>query len=132
MDEPAPTILTEPQNASTALCHPTLDRPLSVRECARLQTFPDSWAFCGRGAEQYRLIGNAVPVKLGEVIGKQVRLILEGRALGLRGRDLAADSGIDPAEESCIVQTTLSVSDKRLSRFGESLDEVWNQRLFDY
>jgi len=80
-DEPAPTILTEPQNASTSLCHPTEDRPLTVRECARIQTFPDDWEFVGRGAEQYRLVGNAVPVLLAQAIGAHIR------------KSLLADSG---------------------------------------
>jgi DNA (cytosine-5)-methyltransferase 1 len=61
---PSPTILTEPQNASTALCHPVEDRPLTVRECARVQTFPDDWTFVGSTMQQYRLVGNAVPVRL--------------------------------------------------------------------
>jgi DNA (cytosine-5)-methyltransferase 1 len=81
---PAPTILTEPQNASTSLCHPVLDRPLTVRECARIQTFPDEWVFCGRGAEQYRLVGNAVPVLLARVLGAHVRSVLAGRCSSLR------------------------------------------------
>lgn len=76
-DEPAPTILTEPQNASTALCHPTLDRPLTVRECARIQTFPDDWTFCGRGSDQYRLIGNAVPPLLAKSLGLHIRQVIE-------------------------------------------------------
>ncbi|GAA1600679.1 DNA cytosine methyltransferase [Actinoplanes couchii] len=70
---PAPTILTEPNNASTSLCHPTEDRPLTVRECARIQTFPDSWLFNGRGADQYRLVGNAVPVRLATSLATHVR-----------------------------------------------------------
>lgn len=71
-DAPSPTILTEPNNASTSLCHPTEDRPLSVRECARIQTFPDDWEFVGRGAEQYKLIGNAVPVELAAKLGEHL------------------------------------------------------------
>lgn len=74
---PSPTILTEPHNASTSLCHPIEDRPLTVRECARIQTFPDEWVFAGRGADQYRLVGNAVPPLLGTVIGRHVREQLE-------------------------------------------------------
>jgi DNA (cytosine-5)-methyltransferase 1 len=82
---PAPTILTEPQNASTALCHPIEDRPLTVRECARVQTFPDDWEFVGRGADQYRLIGNAVPVELATQLGTHVLETLS--------------NGAEPAEE---------------------------------
>jgi DNA (cytosine-5)-methyltransferase 1 len=76
-DEPSPTILTEPQNASTALCHPILDRPLTVRECARIQTFPDAWVFRGRRGDQYKLVGNAVPVGLAECLGLHIRHTLE-------------------------------------------------------
>jgi DNA (cytosine-5)-methyltransferase 1 len=72
LDAPAPTILTEPQNSSTALCHPVHDRPLSVRECARIQTFPDEWRFAGRGPEQYKLVGNAVPVALARTMGAHI------------------------------------------------------------
>ena len=78
-DNPAPTILTEPQQAGTSLCHPTEDRPLSVRECARIQTFPDDWEFCGRGAEQYRMVGNSVPVGLAEAVGKSVAEVLKSK-----------------------------------------------------
>lgn len=72
LDQPSPTILTEPQNASTSLCHPVEHRPLSVRECARIQTFPDDWTFVGRGPQQYRLVGNAVPVLLAKAVGSSI------------------------------------------------------------
>jgi len=48
-------------------------RYFSVREAARLQTFPDDYAFSGAWSENMRQIGNAVPVKLGEVIARSVR-----------------------------------------------------------
>lgn len=71
-DRPSPTILTEPQNASTALCHPVEDRPLSVRECARVQTFPDEWQFVGTRSRQYLLVGNAVPPLLAEAVATRL------------------------------------------------------------
>ncbi|MFG2219013.1 DNA cytosine methyltransferase [Streptomyces sp. NPDC048685] len=77
---PSPTILTEPQNASTALCHPVEDRPLTVRECARIQTFPDDWKFHGLGRDQYKLVGNAVPVLLAQAIGEHVKEALDSCA----------------------------------------------------
>ena len=72
LDAPSPTILTEPQNASTSLCHPSEDRPLTVLECARVQTFPDEWRFVGSTLEQYRLVGNAVPVQLAASVGGSI------------------------------------------------------------
>lgn len=69
-DRPSPTVTTSPAQKATDLCHPTLHRPISVREAARLQGFPDTWAFSGSLSDQYRQIGNAVPVGLGRAIGQ--------------------------------------------------------------
>jgi len=67
---PSPTVSTSPVQKSTCLCHPTELRPLSVREYARIQQFPDDWIFEGSIAAKYRQIGNAVPVGLGYQIGR--------------------------------------------------------------
>lgn len=69
-DLPSPTLVTMPNHASTALCHPTETRALSIEEYARIQEFPPGWKFCGRLAEQYAQVGNAVPTRLGSVAGK--------------------------------------------------------------
>lgn len=69
-NQPSPTVVTSPVQKATMMCHPTLDRPLSVKEYARIQQFPDNWVFIGTTAAKYRQIGNAVPVGLGEAIGK--------------------------------------------------------------
>jgi DNA (cytosine-5)-methyltransferase 1 len=71
-DKPAPTITNNPKTKATMLCHPTEIRPLSVRECARLQQFPDDWKFYGSVAAQYKQIGNATPIALGEAIGHAI------------------------------------------------------------
>ncbi|MBS1709333.1 MAG: DNA cytosine methyltransferase [Armatimonadetes bacterium] len=71
-DEPSPTLTTSPTMPATLLAHPTALRPLSVREYARIQTFPDDWVFTGPLSEQYRQIGNAVPVEFGRVIGEHI------------------------------------------------------------
>lgn len=52
--------------------HPTLDRALSVREAARLQTFPDSFIFCGSKDQQYQQVGNAVPPIMAKAIAKKL------------------------------------------------------------
>lgn len=80
-NQPAPTITTSPAQKATMLCHPRLDRPLSVKECAKLQQFPDDWVFVGTRAAQYRQIGNAVPVGLGTAIGMAVLAAAEKTAV---------------------------------------------------
>lgn len=71
-DKPAPTLVTHPAMPATDLCHPTLDRPLSVEEYRRIQDFPDDWMLAGSVTDQYKQLGNAVPVKLGEAIGRAI------------------------------------------------------------
>lgn len=68
-DRPAPTLVCCPTQKSTCLCHPDRDRPLSVKEYARIQGFPDDWKFMGSKSARYKQIGNAVPVQLGKAIG---------------------------------------------------------------
>lgn len=68
-DKPSPTLLTNPTMPATDLAHPTENRPLSIQEYKRLQEFPDDWIICGPIKEQYRQIGNAVPIGLGQAIG---------------------------------------------------------------
>lgn len=68
-DEPALTVLTTPQMKQTERCHPDEERPFSIRENARIQSFPDDWSFCGTLGAKYKQIGNAVPCKLAKEIG---------------------------------------------------------------
>lgn len=71
-DEPSLTILASPAQRRTERCHPEHTRPLTVREAARVQTFPDEWEFAGGVTAQYRQVGNAVPPRLAYLVGKQV------------------------------------------------------------
>lgn len=70
--QPSPTIVTSPTQKATMMCHPTQNRPLSVAEYARIQQFPDDWVITGTLAQQYRQIGNAVPVGLAKAIGEAI------------------------------------------------------------
>jgi DNA (cytosine-5)-methyltransferase 1 len=78
-DLPSPTVMTMPNHASSSLCHPDEVRVLSLNECARIQGFPDDWAFSGTAADQYRQVGNAVPIRLGELAGEAIAEATEVR-----------------------------------------------------
>ena len=71
-DEPCLTLTCSPGQKMTERCHPEEVRPFTIREYARIQTFPDSWEFVGSLSSQYRQIGNAVPVKLATALAKKV------------------------------------------------------------
>ncbi|MEO5345824.1 MAG: DNA cytosine methyltransferase [Magnetococcus sp. YQC-9] len=89
-DLPAYTINTKFNDSTTgAYIHPNQNRTLSLREAARLQSFPDSYIFTGSVSEIRKQIGNAVPPLLAERIGRAIR------------RAVFADIGLeaDPADE---------------------------------
>lgn len=84
MDEPSLTLTCAPAQKQTERCHPLETRPLTVREYARIQTFPDDWVFCGSLTAKYKQIGNAVPVNLAAAIGRSlIRLFNQIEQLGL-------------------------------------------------
>ncbi|MCR5729237.1 MAG: DNA cytosine methyltransferase [Ruminococcus sp.] len=62
--------------------HPTINRAVSVREAARLQTFPDSFVFCGTKDSQYQQVGNAVPPILAKAIAEHLALYLDKKKNG--------------------------------------------------
>ncbi|SEO15409.1 DNA (cytosine-5)-methyltransferase 1 [bacterium A37T11] len=77
-DRPAPTLVTHPAMPATDLAHPVHDRPLSVQEYKRVQEFPDHWKIMGSVLDQYRQIGNAVPVSLAKAVGDCIMSALKG------------------------------------------------------
>ena len=77
LDEPSLTVLTSPSQKQTDRCHPLEPRPFTVRENARCQSFPDDWQFCGSVGQQYKQVGNAVPVNLAYEIGTKIKEGLE-------------------------------------------------------
>ncbi|KZD99395.1 DNA cytosine methyltransferase [Lactiplantibacillus plantarum] len=102
--KPSPTLVTHPTMPATDLIHPTEDRPLSIEEYARIQGFPDNWNVEGKILEQYKQIGNAVPVPLGFAIGKRI---------------LADDFGMDYP----------SIPGFHYSRYKNTKDDIWEAHV---
>jgi len=119
----------EPSKAITGgalrdFLHPTEHRPLTIRECATLQTFPADFRFWGNDSEKIQLIGNAVPPLLAEVIAFSLRTdLLNAHPTKERGALLTFEptcaSGMSPALER--------VSRRIEERFGN----VSGQQAFD-
>lgn len=80
-DEPCLTLTTSPCQKQTERCHPEEVRPFTVREYARIQSFPDSYVFKGSMASMYRQIGNAVPVELAYHVGRSIMQLLDAHTL---------------------------------------------------
>jgi len=78
-DEPSKAITG---GALREFVHPSEDRPLTIRECARLQTFPDTFRFSGKQGEKMQMIGNAVPPQLSRAIAKSLALDLKSATVG--------------------------------------------------
>jgi DNA (cytosine-5)-methyltransferase 1 len=78
-DEQASTLLTKPDPHWGKFIHYDVSqqRLISVREAARLQSFPDHHVFCGAQVDQYKLCGNAVPPLLAEAVAHQVSAVLD-------------------------------------------------------
>jgi len=66
---------------ATDLAHPVEDRPLSIEEYKRIQEFPDDWIIEGSLIEQYKQIGNAVPISLGRAVGKLLLSLLKNEKI---------------------------------------------------
>jgi DNA (cytosine-5)-methyltransferase 1 len=76
MEEHSLTLTTSPCQKQTERCHPIETRPLTVREYARIQTFPDTYTFAGTMNKQYKQIGNAVPVNLAYAMATHINTFL--------------------------------------------------------
>ncbi len=74
--------------------HPDQDRTISIREAARIQSFPDSFAFEGTNSQIYDQVGNAVPPMLAQAVGREIRMCLEGRARHRLSRPFARRPGV--------------------------------------
>jgi len=72
MSAPSLTLVCSPVMGQTERCHPMETRSLTIRESARIQTFPDKWNFAGSKMQGFKQIGNAVPVNLAWAVGRSV------------------------------------------------------------
>lgn len=64
--------LTITGSSTREFVHPTENRMLTIRECARVQTFPDNFLFCGTDSQQEQQIGNAIPPLFANIIADQI------------------------------------------------------------
>ena len=85
-DEPSGTVVNV---RKSMWIHPVLNRALSVREAARLQTFPDSFVFFGTKDSQYQQVGNAVPPMLAQAIAEHLSRYLDSSKVSYRDNRLA-------------------------------------------
>ncbi len=101
-DRPSPTLVTHPAMPATDLAHPVEDRPLSIQEYKRIQEFPDDWQLAGPLVQQYKQVGNAVPLGLGYAVGKLIMNLIHN--------------------VECIVPTEF-----KFSRYKKTMDTEWKQ-----
>ena len=80
------TVLTKCDLHWGAYIHPVQDRVITVREAARIQSFPDWFVFSGSRTEQYVQVGNAVPVRLAKAIARSVMEVMQ---FVFKGEDLS-------------------------------------------
>lgn len=107
-DAPSPTITGRANRKGSALCHPEAVRPVSVRECAALQGFPDDWQFVGSMNAQYMQIGNAVPVPLGKAVASS---FLRHEANARKMKDWSSD--FDAMLDTAVTRLRASARNKR-------------------
>lgn len=110
--------------AQREMIHPTLDRPLTLRECARLQTFPDDFVFCGNLRDRQVLVGNAVPPLFAEHVGDQLLAAVAASSpdasLGgaLVDFEVTSGDGMSPALRAVVDAVTTRYSGVEQLRLG--------------
>ncbi|MGN0069312.1 MAG: DNA cytosine methyltransferase [Prevotella sp.] len=106
LDEPSLTLTCSPCQKQTERCHPIETRPLTVREYARIQTFPDDWIFAGTMSDKYKQIGNAVPVNLAWAVGRSlIRLF----------NDIQTQNPVESCDCTASVQLIVHRLEKRMA-----------------
>lgn len=114
-DEPSLTITG---SATSELIHPVEDRMLTIRECARIQTFPDNFIFCGSDSQQMQQIGNAVPPLFAKLMAMQIMKY-----------DATPCSAVEPGLISCELSKSSAMS-PNLKRTCSRLAELQPLKIF--
>jgi DNA (cytosine-5)-methyltransferase 1 len=129
---PSPTVVTMPNHAGTSMCHPTELRAISVGEAAAIQEFPKDWILCGNTAEKFKQIGNAVPIRLGEIAGKVAMQLLDqiNKQTGNQTSD-QAESELNPITPSKIVHIRPHVRTRTFWKGGKSFSGDVDYYPFD-
>ncbi len=102
IDEPCLTITSA---AIREFIHPNENRPLTIRECARVQTFPDSFSFSGNNQQVIQQIGNAIPPNLAKIFASHICSLGMNKIsdsdinAGLQGFSLTKAQAMSPALE---------------------------------
>ena len=128
--KPAPTLVTSPVMPATDLAHPEQDRPLSIEEYKRIQEFPDDWIVAGNILDQYRQIGNAVPISLGYAIGKLIKERLQILDQHLDLGDTSIDNiGLEKSvlDKSCLAK--IDLKSFPYSRYKDTDDVSWERNV---
>lgn len=112
-DEPCLTITSA---ATSEFVHPIQNRTLTIRECARIQTFPDDFVFCGTDAQKILQIGNAIPPAFAEQMAKQIMLCDQNNAHeekpSLANFDVTKATAKSPAlQKTCDMLSALQIHD---------------------
>lgn len=126
IDEPCLTITGA---AVREFIHPTENRCLTIRECARIQTFPDDFVFCGSNGSKIQQIGNAIPPFLAKIFAEHIKDIgfqdsdfkVEGRLLDFT---LTKSEGLSPALQSTekLLSNLKTINTNQLSIFENAAE----------
>jgi DNA (cytosine-5)-methyltransferase 1 len=121
LDEPSLTITGA---AVREFIHPIENRCLTIRECARIQTFPDDFVFCGSNGDKIQQIGNAIPPMLAKAFAKHILMLgfesSKAKTKGdLLGFTLSKSEGLSPAlqKTKSLLSKLIHNNPKQLSVF---------------
>ena len=124
LDEPSLTITGA---AVREFIHPIENRCLTIRECARIQTFPDDFIFCGSSGDKIKQIGNAIPPMLAKAFAKHILMLgfenSEAKMNGdLLGFTLSKSEGLSPALQKTknLLSKLIHNNSKQLSVFKDA------------